>query len=111
MKERRMNDIFRERIVRRLESLPDEIAYQVLDYVEFLESRHGTGARDPGPLQKIAEGVQDTLRAARLPAAAVRGTMDAMDAAGRIMRGVAAAGKAAVEEMQSPPKPPDKSSP
>jgi len=105
-----MNDIFRERIVRRLESLPDEIAYQVLDYIEFLEGRHGTGAREPGALQKIAEGVQDTLRAARLPAVAVRGTMDAMEAAGRLMRGVAAAGKAAVDEMQSSSKPPTESS-
>src|SRR6185295_12920192 len=96
-----MNDIFRERIVRRLEALPDEIGYQILDYIEFLEARHGTGARDPGALQKIAEGVQDTLRASRLPAAAVRGTMDVMGAASKLMKGVAAAGRAAVEEIQS----------
>ena len=101
-----MNDIFRERIIRRLESLPDETAYQVLDYIEFLETRHGTGAREPNTLQKIAEGVQDTLRATRLPAAAVKGTMEMMDAAGKIMRGVAAAGRAAVEEVQSPSKTP-----
>src|SRR6185503_20933461 len=107
-----MNDIFRERIIRRLEALPDEIGYQILDYIEFLESRHGTGARPAGTLQKIAEGVQDTLRASRLPAAAVRGTMDVMDAASKLMRGVAAAGKAAVEELQTaatkdpPEKPP-----
>ena len=101
-----MNDIFRERVIRRLESLPDETAYQILDYIEFLEARHGTGAREPNTLQKIAEGVQDTLRATRLPAAAVKGTMEMMDAAGKIMRGVAAAGRAAVEEVQSPPKTP-----
>jgi len=96
-----MNDIFRERIIRRLESLPDETAYQVLDYIEFLETRHGSGAREPNTLQKIAEGVQDTLRA----------TMEMMDAAGKIMRGVAAAGRAAVEEIQTPPKaPPSKPS-
>src|SRR6185295_20403963 len=99
-----MNDIFRERIVRRLEALPDEIGYQILDYIEFLEARHGTGAREAGTLQKIAEGVQDTLRASRLPAAAVRGTMDVMDAASKLMRGVAAAGRAAVEEIQTAAK-------
>ncbi|MBI4502682.1 MAG: hypothetical protein HY700_16165 [Gemmatimonadetes bacterium] len=104
-----MNDIFRERIVRRLESLPDETAYQILDYIEFLESRHGTGGREPDTLQKIAEGMQDTLRAARLPATAVRGTMGVMDAAGKIMRGVAAAGRAAVKELQTP-EPPSKPS-
>src|SRR3954469_4572879 len=105
-----MNDIFRERIVRRLEALPDEIGYQILDYIEFLEARHGTGAKEPNTLQKIAEGVQDTLRASRLPAAAVRGTMDVMDAASKLMKGVAAAGRAAVEEIQSA-KPPVKPSP
>jgi hypothetical protein len=110
-----MNDIFRERVIRRLESLPDETAYQILDYIEFLEARHGTGAAEPNPLQKIAEGVQDTLRATRLPAAAVRGTMDMMGAASKIMRGVAAAGRAAVGELQSAassaPPPPSKPSP
>ena len=106
-----MNDIFRERIIRRLEALPDEIGYQILDYIEFLEARHGTGAKEPNTLQKIAEGVQDTLRASRLPAAAVRGTMDVMDAASKLMKGVAAAGRAAVEEIQSAKPSPTKPSP
>jgi hypothetical protein len=100
-----MNDIFRERIIRRLESLPDDTAYQILDYIEFLESRHGSGRREPNALQKFAEGVEDTLRAARLPATAVRSTMGVMDAAGKIMRGVADAGRAAVKELQTPSKP------
>ena len=100
-----MNDILRERLIRKLDTLPEERVYQILDYIEFLESRHGTGSRQPGTLQKIAEGVQDTLRASRLPAAAVRGTMDVMDAASRLMRGVAAAGKAAVEEIQNKDRP------
>ncbi len=94
-----MNDIFRERVLRRLEALPDETAYQILDYIEFLESKYGSQARPAGTLQKVAEAVQDTLRAGRLPVAAVSGTMDAVDAAGRLMRGLAAAGKAAVEEL------------
>ncbi len=104
-----MNDIFRERIVRKLEALPDDVGYQVLDYIEFLEARHGTGTREPAPLQRFAEGVQDTLRAARLPVAAVRGTMDVMDAANRLMKGVAAAGRAAVDEIQSATSTPPKS--
>ncbi|MBI4419199.1 MAG: DUF2281 domain-containing protein [Gemmatimonadetes bacterium] len=94
-----MNDIFRERIIRRLEALPDETAYQILDYIEFLESKYGSERRQPGALQKLAETVEDTLRAGRLPVAAVKGTMDAMDAAGRVMRGVVAAGQAAAEEL------------
>ena len=35
-----MNDHLRERILRKLETLSDEPGYQVLDYVEFIESRY-----------------------------------------------------------------------
>ena len=97
-----MNDIFRERVVRKLEALPDETAYQILDYIEFLETKYGSQARQPGTLQKIAETVEDALRAGRVPVAAVKGTMNAMDAAGRVMRGLAEAGRAAVEELAGP---------
>jgi len=35
-----MNEHLRERIVRKLDTLADERGYQILDYVEFLESRY-----------------------------------------------------------------------
>lgn len=98
-----MNDIMRERILRRLEGMPDERAYQVMDYIEFLEAKYGTVARDTSAFQKLAERVEDTLRAGRLSASAVKNTMDAVDAAGRMMRGLAAAGKAAVDQMGAKP--------
>jgi len=98
-----MNDIMRERILRRLEGMPDERAYQVLDYIEFLETKYGTVSRDTTAFQKLAERVEDTLRAGRLSASAVKSTMDVMDAAGRMMRGLAAAGKEALDQMG--PKP------
>ena len=94
-----MNEFLQKRILRKLESLPDERAYQVLDFIEFLESRYGRGAGAASSLQKIAETVQDTLRAGRLPAAAIRGTMDAVKSAGRVMEGLSAAGKAVVDEV------------
>ena len=34
-----MNEILQERLRRKLDTLPDEKAYQVLDYIEFLESK------------------------------------------------------------------------
>jgi hypothetical protein len=98
-----VNDIMRERILRRLEGMPDERAYQVIDYIEFLETKYGTLPRDTSAFQKLAERVEDTLRAGRLSASAVKSTMDAVDAAGRMMRGLAAAGKAAVDQMGSRP--------
>ncbi len=107
-----MNDLFKERLLRRLEALPDETSYQILDYIEFLESRYGSGRRAATPFQKLAEGVEDTLRAGRLPVAAVKGTMDAVDTAGRVIRGLAEAGRAAVEELQhqKTPEAPEKPS-
>jgi hypothetical protein len=108
-----MNEIMRKRVLRILENLPDETAYQVLDYLEFLESKHGTGAMNASPLQRLAEGVEDTLRATRVPAAALRGTMNVVDAAARLMDGLASAGRAAVEELgkTAPPGPPAASGP
>ena len=95
-----MNEFLKKRIDRKLEVLPDERVYQILDYIEFLESKYAAKASgEPGPFQKLAETVEDTMRAGRLSAGAIRGTMDAMSAAGRVMGGLAAAGKAVVDQV------------
>ena len=39
-----MNEQLKQRIMRRLETLADERGYQVLDYVEFLESKYASRA-------------------------------------------------------------------
>ncbi len=95
-----MNDVMRKRIQRKLENLPDEVVYQVVDYIDFLERKYGREKLAPTPLQKLAEGVEDVLRAGKVPVAAIRGTMQAVDAVGRMMSGVSAAGKAVVDEIQ-----------
>ena len=95
-----MNEFLRKRIERKLESLPDDRVYQVLDFIEFLESRYGAAAAPPpSPLQRLAETVEDTLRAGRVSAGVVSKTMDAMGAAGRVMEGLAAAGKSVVDSV------------
>jgi hypothetical protein len=93
-----INDLLKQRLLRKLESLDDERAYQVLDYVEFLESRYGRRAATGGLFDKLTETVEDVMRAGKLPVKAVSGTMSVMDTAGKLMKGVAAAGQAAVEE-------------
>ncbi|MBI2402418.1 MAG: hypothetical protein HYV20_06745 [Gemmatimonadetes bacterium] len=95
-----MDEILRKRIERKLDGLPEDKAYQVLDYLEFLESKYGTTARQPTPIERITEGVGDTLRAARMPAEAIRGTMNVVDSASRMVERLAAAGRAAVEELK-----------
>jgi len=115
-----MNDLLRQRILRRLESLPEERAYQILDYIEFLESKYAERSAPSGLLARITETVEDTMRAAKLPVTAISGTASAVDSASRIMKGLAAAGQAVVEEAVKvaggsgeprPPVPPPAGSP
>ena len=81
-------------------SLPDDKAYLVLDYVEFLESKYAERPAGAAPFQRVAETLEDTLRAGRVPVNIIKGTMDAVGKAGKLLERVAAAGKAAVEEAQ-----------
>jgi len=99
-----MNDILRERMLRKLETLSEERAYQVLDYIEFLESKYAERPAGAAPFQKVAETLEDTLRAGRVPVTMIKGTMDAVGKAGKFLEGLAAAGKAAVEEVTSKKK-------
>jgi hypothetical protein len=101
-----MNEILRDRLQRKLEALPEDKAYQVLDYVEFLESKYAQRPAGAAPFQRVAETLEDTLRAGRVPVNIIRGTMDAVGKAGRILEKFAAAGKAAVDEAGK--KPPEK---
>lgn len=94
-----MNEFLKKRLDRKLESLSDERVYQVLDYIEFLESKYGAKTDEPTAFQKLAETVEDTLRAGRVSASAIKGTMDAMSSAGRVMSGLAAAGKSVVDQV------------
>ncbi|HET7598898.1 MAG TPA: hypothetical protein VFK09_01325 [Gemmatimonadales bacterium] len=93
-----MNDLLRERILRALDTLSDERAYQVLDYAEFLASKYAERARPAGIFARLTERVEDTMRAGRLPIGAITGTMGLVDGAAKVMRGLAAAGQAVVEE-------------
>lgn len=107
-----MNDLLKQRILRKLETLGDERGYQVLDYVEFLESRYAERGRPGGLFAKLTETVEDTMRAGKLPIQAISGTMGLMDGAAKVMRGLAAAGQAVIDEAaraaepSAPPAPP-----
>ncbi len=91
-----MNDLLKQRILRALDTLSDERAYEVLDYAEFLASKYAERARSGGLLAKLTETVEDTMRAGKLPIQAISGTMGLMDSATKVMKGLAAAGQAVV---------------
>lgn len=114
-----MHEQLRERILRKLETLPDVRGYQVLDYVEFLESRYAEKtAQSPNVFQRFAEGVEDSLRAGRVSANTIAETMGLLNKAMGVLSGVAAAGKSvatdvmdaatrpAVRPPAAPPPPP-----
>ena len=89
-----MNDILRERLLRKLDLMPDDKLDQVLDYIEFLDSKYAPrNAPSPNPLTRFAEGVESTLRAGKVSASAISGTMSIMNKAVGAINEVAAAGK------------------
>ncbi len=100
-----MNDLLKDRILRRLEVLPEDRQYQVMDYIEFLESKYAQ-RQSPGPnvFQKFAEGVEDTLRAGNVSASTIAEAMGFMSKAMGVLNGVAAAGKAVAADIVSSPK-------
>jgi hypothetical protein len=93
-----LNDLLKQRINRLLDTLNDERGYQVLDFVEFLTSKYAERGQPTGFLAKITETVENTMRAGKLPIQAISGTMGLMDSATKVMKGLAAAGQAVVDE-------------
>ncbi|HEU4681626.1 MAG TPA: hypothetical protein VFS51_07775 [Gemmatimonadales bacterium] len=93
-----MNDLLKQRINRLLDASNDERGYQILDYLEFLASKYGERSQPDNLFAKITATVENTMRAGKLPVQAITGTMSLMDSAAKVMKGLAAAGQAVVEE-------------
>src|SRR3982751_2715036 len=95
-----MNQFLRDRILRKLDTISDERAYQVLDFVEYLESKYAE-RQNPSTnvLQRFAETVEDRLRAGRVSAATISETMNLMNKAMGVLSGVAAAGKSVANDI------------
>jgi hypothetical protein len=95
-----MNQFLADRVVRKLETMSDERVYQVLDYIEFLESKYAEKKpAAPGVFQRFAEGVEDTMRAGKVSASTVAETMSLMSKAMGVLSGVAAAGKSVATDL------------
>lgn len=95
-----MNEILRDRIVRKLETLSDERMYQVLDFVEYLESKYAERqAPQATVFTQFAEAVEDKLRAGRVSTQTIAQTMGLMNKAMNVLNGVAAAGKSVASDI------------
>jgi hypothetical protein len=100
-----MNEHLRDRILRKLEALSDERGYQVLDYVEFLESKYAERqAPATSIFTRFSEAVEDRLRAGKISATAIAETMGLMNRAMNVLNGVAtgvaAAGRSVASDFE-----------
>lgn len=97
-----MHDALRQRLIRKIESLPDEQIYQILDYIEFLESKYaGQIDVEASGLQKFAEGLEDKLRRRAVSPSTIREAFQLISAADRVLSGVSSAGKQILNDLNT----------
>ncbi len=89
-------------MLRKLDTLSDERGYQVLDYVDFLESKYAEKAPSPvSLLQRFTDGVEDRMRTGGISASTVVETMGLLNRAVGVLGGVAAAGMSVANDVAS----------
>ena len=95
-----MNDHLRDRVLRKLETLSDERGYQVLDYVEFLESKYAERQSPAANVfTRLSESVEDKLRAGRVSASVIAETMGFLNRATGVLNSAMAAGKSVADDV------------
>src|SRR5690606_37079957 len=100
LEEERMNDVLRDRIRRNLEALPEDRLYQVLDYIEFLNSKYARQpVRQGSPFQRFGEKLEDRMRLNRIGYDAIRNTLGVVGTADRMVSGLTEAGKSIIREV------------
>jgi hypothetical protein len=105
-----MDDILKKQVWRKLEALPEEKVYEVLDFIDFLDSEYGRrdGPRAPA-FQQFAETVHRGLRRTRASANTMKGTMKVLGAADRVLDSFRQAGREFLAELEAGrPEPPPK---
>ena len=95
-----MHDILRQRLMRKIQSLPEEQVYQTLDYIEFLESKYGDDLEvEASSLQRFAEAMEDKLRKKIMSPATLREAFQLISVADRVLSNVSSAGRRLMEEL------------
>lgn len=95
-----MHEHLRDRILRKLESLSDERGYQVLDYVEFLESRYAERAAPSGTaFARFTDAIEDKLRAGKVSASAIAETVGFMNRAANVLNSAVETGRSMATEF------------
>ena len=95
-----MHNILRQRLMRKIQSLPEEQVYQTLDYIEFLESKYGDDLEvEASSLQRFAEAMEDKLRKKIMSPATLREAFQLISVADRVLSSVSSAGRQLMEEL------------
>ncbi len=96
-----MHDVLRNRLMRKIESLPEDQIYQVLDFIEFLESKYASAelTEETSGLQRFAEKLEDRLRRKTVSPANIREAFQLIAAADRVLSNVSAAGKQLLSDL------------
>lgn len=94
-----MNEHLRDRILRKLDTLSDDRGYQILDYVEFLESRYAERQSPSNAFTRFTEAVEDRLRAGKVSAGAIAETMGLMNRAAGVLNSALAAGRSVASDI------------
>ena len=99
-----MHDILCERIMRKLEALPEAQVYQALDYIEFLEARYAAEqARRPDGLQRFAERLEDSMRVRNVAPRVIAGTVGVLGSARKVIQDVTGVGREFLDAALQPP--------
>jgi len=95
-----MHDVLRTRLLRKLESLPEEQVYQVLDYIEFLETKYARDvSEEASGLQSFAEKLEDQLRRRTVSPSSLREAFQLISAADKVLSNVSKVGKDLLGEL------------
>ncbi|HAT38606.1 MAG TPA: hypothetical protein DCS75_08930 [Gemmatimonadetes bacterium] len=97
-----MHDVLRQRLIRKIEGLPEEQVYQVLDYIEFMESKYASKTDvEPSSLLKFAEGFEDKLRRTAASPGAIREAFQLISYADKVLSDLSRAGKQILDDLNT----------
>jgi hypothetical protein len=98
-----VHDILRERLWRNLEALPEDRLYQVLDYIEFLNSKYARdNVRPPSSsFRRFGEKLEDKMRLNRVGLGAIKGTLQAMGTADKVVADFTDLGRSLLREVET----------
>src|SRR6185503_14434549 len=101
-----MNEHLRDRILRKVEALSDDRGYQVLDYVEFLESRYAERqSPTANTFTRFTDAIEDKLRAGKVSASTIAETVSFMNRAANVLNSAVETGKNMANELVNTARP------